>query len=296
MQNVPEAVSGFVNRQQALLDAVPCLVLLIKDFDCIAYMNQAAGRRFGDLRGDKAAEDLRKLATSAALFRLVSQTVAEKQIGTTRQATVHEAQFEYSLAPFSREENNRLHWLFLRDVTAISRQQAELARMQRQTETQLAEKAQQLAESEQARQRLVAEGESLRQKLQNPPDDGELIGSSPALRSLLEQIPAVATSDSPVLICGEPGTGKGRVAQLIRAGSSRRHRPCLDIDCRTAGLDEAALFGQAEEPAPGIFALVDSGTLFLDRVEALSLPLQNALLRTLREGRSPRSATAARAG
>jgi len=283
MQNVPETVSGFVSRQQVLLDAIPCLVMLIKDFDCIASMNQAAGRRFGDLRGEKAVEDLGKLATSAALLRQVNQIVVNNQIGVTQLVAVHDAQFEFTLAPFSEEENNRLHWLFLRDITANSRRLAEQARAQRRAEAQLRQKTRELAESEQARQMLVAEVESLEQKLHNPQDDGELVGSSPVLRSLLKQIPEVAATDSPVLICGEPGSGKGRVAQLIRAGSIRNHRPSLDIDCRTAGLDEAALLGDAEQPSPGIFALVDSGTLFLDGIEALSLPLQNTLLKTLRD-------------
>jgi transcriptional regulator with GAF, ATPase, and Fis domain len=258
--------------------------MLIKDYDCIASMNQAAGRRFGDLRGEKAVEDLGKLATSAALLRLVNQAVANNQIGTTLLVTVGEDQFEFTLAPFSQEENNRLHWLFLRDITELSRQQADQARTQSQTEALLAEKTRQLEESEKAREKHATEAKSLKEKLQNPADDGRLIGSSPALHSLLKQIGEVAANTTPVLICGEPGTGKGRVAQMIRTASARHHRPCLDIDCRTAALDEAALLGHVEQIAPGIFALVDSGTLYLDEVEALPLPLQNTLLKTLREG------------
>jgi transcriptional regulator with GAF, ATPase, and Fis domain len=226
MQNIPEVASGFVSRQQVLLDAIPCLVMLIKDYDCIASMNQAAGRRFGDLRGEKAVEDLGKLATSAALLRLVNQAVANNQIGTTLLVTVGEDQFEFTLAPFSQEENNRLHWLFLRDITELSRQQADQARTQSQTEALLAEKTRQLEESEKAREKHATEAKSLKEKLQNPADDGSLIGSSPALRSLLKQIGVVAADTTPVLICGEPGTGKGRVAQMIRTASAPRRRQC----------------------------------------------------------------------
>lgn len=119
-----------------------------------------------------------------------------------------------------------------------------------------------------------------------------IIGSSAALRSVLEQMDVVAPTDSTVLIQGESGTGKERFAQAIHALSNRRHGPLVTLNCAAipAGLLESELFGHergaftgAVSQRMGRFELAHGGTLFLDEIGDMALDLQAKLLRVLQE-------------
>lgn len=119
---------------------------------------------------------------------------------------------------------------------------------------------------------------------------GSLLGRSPAMRRLFEQLPQIAASDSTVLIQGETGTGKDLVAQEIHRHSSRRDKPLVVVDCGglPETLIEAELFGHergaftgADRARAGAFEEADGGTLFLDEIGELPLALQVKLLRAL---------------
>src|SRR3990170_1624131 len=119
-----------------------------------------------------------------------------------------------------------------------------------------------------------------------------MIGDSPALRRVIEQIAQVAPTDSTVLIQGETGTGKELVARAIHDRSPRRERPLVRINCAALPreLVESELFGHekgaftgATQQRRGRFELADGGTIFLDEVGELPLETQPKLLRVLQE-------------
>ena len=120
----------------------------------------------------------------------------------------------------------------------------------------------------------------------------QIIGSSPALERVLEQVEFVAPTDSTVLIEGETGTGKELIAHAIHNSSSRRGRPFVKLNCAAIPLDllESELFGHERGAFTGAiaqkigrFELADKGTLFLDEVGDIPPALQPKLLRVLQE-------------
>jgi transcriptional regulator with GAF, ATPase, and Fis domain len=123
-----------------------------------------------------------------------------------------------------------------------------------------------------------------------------LIGNSPAWRAVLrEAVEAARFTDAPVLVTGETGTGKERIAQLVHElGDPRRARKQLVVvDCSTIvpSLSGSEFFGHekgaftgASTVREGAFELADGGTLFLDEVGELPAPLQAELLRVVQEG------------
>jgi two-component system response regulator AtoC len=121
-----------------------------------------------------------------------------------------------------------------------------------------------------------------------------LVGSSDALRAVVERIARVAPTQATVLITGESGTGKELVARAVHDGSPRRERPFVALSCAAMpqGLLEAELFGYrrgaftgAVQSRDGLFQRAEGGTLFLDEIGDLPLPLQPKLLRVLEERR-----------
>jgi len=123
------------------------------------------------------------------------------------------------------------------------------------------------------------------------PED-EIIGRSTALQYVLNQVQAIATSESVVLIQGETGTGKEVIARAIHNQSPRRHGPLVKLNCAAipGPLLESELFGHergaftgAFNQTKGRFQQADQGTLFLDEIGDLPLELQPKLLRVLQE-------------
>jgi formate hydrogenlyase transcriptional activator len=120
----------------------------------------------------------------------------------------------------------------------------------------------------------------------------QLIGNSPALEAVLEQVERVAPTGSTVLIQGETGTGKELIARAIHNLSSRCGRSFVKLNCAAIPLDllESELFGHERGAFTGAiaqrigrFELADQGTLFLDEVGDIPLALQPKLLRVLQE-------------
>jgi formate hydrogenlyase transcriptional activator len=120
----------------------------------------------------------------------------------------------------------------------------------------------------------------------------QLMGNSPALEAVLEQVERVAPTDSTVLIQGETGTGKELIARAIHNISSRCGRSFVKLNCAAIPLDllESELFGHEKGAFTGAiaqrigrFELADKGTIFLDEVGDIPLALQPKLLRVLQE-------------
>jgi len=147
-----------------------------------------------------------------------------------------------------------------------------------------------LDELDRLRQRLEEENSYLQEEL--GADARSIVGSSPALATVLAQVTRVARSDTTVLVTGETGTGKELIARAIHEASPRRNRPLVKLNCAaiSAGLVESELFGHvkgaftgATDKHTGRFQLADGGTLFLDEVSELPLDTQVKLLRVLQE-------------
>lgn len=120
-----------------------------------------------------------------------------------------------------------------------------------------------------------------------------LLAGSESMRKLDAIISQVATTDATVLIQGESGVGKGLVAKILHARSLRRERPFVNINCAAlpAELLESELFGYdkgaftgAHRRKAGKFEMAHQGTIFLDEIGELPLPLQAKLLQVLQDG------------
>ncbi len=160
----------------------------------------------------------------------------------------------------------------------------------RETERQLEER---IAEVNELRRRLELENLYLREEVKLVHRHGDIVGDSPAIRTVLAQVEKVAATEASVLLLGETGTGKELIAQRIHDLSPRRARPLIKVNCAALPptLMESELFGRekgaytgAVSREAGRFELADGSTLFLDEVGELSLDLQTKLLRVLQEG------------
>ena len=153
-----------------------------------------------------------------------------------------------------------------------------------------------LTQIEHLKEQLELENIYLREDLRSDAPDG-IIGSSPALRNVIEQVGIVAPTTATVLIQGESGTGKELVARAIHDRSPRRQRALISVNCASIPreLFESEFFGHVKgaftgalRDRAGRFQAADSGTLFLDEVGEIPLDLQGKLLRVLQEGRFER--------
>ena len=154
-----------------------------------------------------------------------------------------------------------------------------------------------LAQAEKAldKRNLYAENQRLRAQLERPkPSETLEFGSSPKMRALREVIDRIASTKTTVLITGESGTGKERIARYLHERSDRAAGPFRVVNCGALpeALMESELFGHmkgaftgALASTPGLFREAEGGTLLLDEVGELPVPLQVKLLRVLQEKR-----------
>lgn len=135
------------------------------------------------------------------------------------------------------------------------------------------------------------EAYSLRRQLkrwqsgQGEPDQALLLGSSPVIHAFSERVAKLSAHDASVLITGEPGTGKTRVARLIHAQSRRSSARFVAFDCLRAPAPshESRLFGQEGAPGLSLLESAEGGTLYLHEVDALSPQAQERLQTALKE-------------
>jgi DNA-binding NtrC family response regulator len=140
--------------------------------------------------------------------------------------------------------------------------------------------------------RLRVENRLLQRELRSKYGFESIVGSSQALRSVLDVVAKVADSDSTVLITGESGTGKELIARAIHYNSRRAERMFVTVNCGAIPeeLLESELFGHvrgaftnAVSHREGRFALANDGTIFLDEIGDMSTNLQVKLLRVLQD-------------
>jgi DNA-binding NtrC family response regulator len=139
---------------------------------------------------------------------------------------------------------------------------------------------------------LRQENHLLRKAVQEQYRLEQLVGLSEPIKQVLEFVRKVADSDSTVMIQGESGTGKELVARMLHFNSYRRDRPLVSVNCGAIpeNLLESELFGHekgaftgATHTRMGRFEMAHGGTIFLDEIGEMSLPLQVKLLRVLQE-------------
>src|SRR3989454_859520 len=140
--------------------------------------------------------------------------------------------------------------------------------------------------------KLAQEKLYLEEEIRSEMDFEQIVGSSAALKHVLQQVETVAPSDSSVLLFGETGTGKELIARAIHDRSRRKQRTLVKLNCAAipTGLLESELFGHERGAFTGAISqtigrleLVDQGTLFLDEVGDISIEIQPKLLRALQE-------------
>lgn len=137
------------------------------------------------------------------------------------------------------------------------------------------------------------EPRSLRNLVESEEQNFGILGQSPLMQKLLEDIKIVAPTEATVLITGESGTGKELVARALHSQSERAKEPFVVVNCAAFAetLLESELFGHekgaftgAEKSREGRFVQADHGTLFLDEIGEMPLGLQAKLLRCLQQG------------
>ena len=142
-------------------------------------------------------------------------------------------------------------------------------------------------------QRLEEENAQLKEEARLHGRSEEMLGRSPVMRALFEQIERVGPSEGRVLVTGENGSGKELIARAIHAASTRRDRPFVSLNCAAVPgeLIESELFGHekgtftgASSRKIGKFERADRGTLFLDEIGDMPAAMQAKLLRVLQTG------------
>jgi DNA-binding NtrC family response regulator len=144
---------------------------------------------------------------------------------------------------------------------------------------------------------LERENRALRDAIRRGDGFGELIGRAEPMQRLYRTIEKVGATDATVLVVGESGTGKELVARTLHRSSRRAQRPFVAVNCAAIPetLIESELFGHekgsftgAHRRREGRFEEADGGTVFLDEIASMPLPLQASLLRVLQERRFTR--------
>jgi two-component system response regulator HydG len=139
---------------------------------------------------------------------------------------------------------------------------------------------------------LALENTQLKEQLLGQGDFSGIIGTSPAIREVIDTAKIAAPTDANILISGESGTGKELFAKAIHTNSKRKETSLISVNCAALSetLLESELFGHekgaftgADKPRDGLFISADKGTIFLDEIGEIPLSRQVKLLRVLQE-------------
>ena len=257
---------------RTIIDAIPQLIMAIGADGNFQYANQAVLEYTGLTREEIGSER----------FGEVFHPEDSERLRDKREAAISQrVPFEYERRV--RRKDGQFRW-FLIQYNPLLGERGEVIRWYA-TGTDIDDR-------KQAEERTRQENVALREQIDQVFMFEEIVGSSPALKTVLSSIVKVAPTDSTVLITGETGTGKELVARAIHKGSQRAGQPFVTVNCASipSSLIASELFGHekgaftgALQRRQGRFELAHSGTLFLDEIGELPAETQIALLRVLQE-------------
>jgi formate hydrogenlyase transcriptional activator len=257
---------------RTIIDAIPQLITAVGTDGSFLYANQAVLEYTG-----LAKEELRLECVHPVFHPEDSERLRDE-----REAAIsRRAPFEYERR--IRRKDGQFRW-FLVQYKPLLDERGEVSRWYA-TSTDIDDR-------KRAEERTSQENGALREQIDQVFMFEEIVGSSPALKSVLSSIVKAAPTDSTVLITGETGTGKELIARAIHKGSQRAAHAFISVNCAAipSSLIASELFGHekgaftgALQRRQGRFELAHSGTIFLDEIGELPADTQIALLRVLQE-------------
>jgi formate hydrogenlyase transcriptional activator len=257
---------------RTIIDAIPQLIVAIGTEGNFLYANQALLEYTGLTKEEVGSESFRQVFHPEDSGRLRDERAAAISRGVP---------FEYERRVRRRDGQHR--WLLVQ-YNPLRDERGEVVRWYA-TGTDIDDR-------KQAEERTRQENFALREQIDQVFMFEEIVGSSPALKTVLSSIVKVAPTDSTVLITGETGTGKELIARAIHKASQRAGHAFIAVNCASipSSLIASELFGHekgaftgALQRRQGRFELAHSGTIFLDEIGELPAETQIALLRVLQE-------------
>jgi formate hydrogenlyase transcriptional activator len=273
--NATESLRHSEERLATILDSATDAIVTIDADHHITLFNQAAEQVFRCSHAWAMGQPFDRFLSPSfrQLIRPLfdSRDAGEQKIWapegiTAVRADGEEFPVEATVSPL-QVFGTRLYTIILRDIN-----ERELARQQIHT--------------------LQTENQTLQEEIRRRQRFAEMIGDSPAIREVFEQIAVVAGTDASVLLIGETGTGKELIARALHDRSVRKDRLMVSVNCAAlpSELIESELFGHekgaftgATAQRKGRFELADSGSIFLDEVGELTAQAQAKLLRVLQQ-------------
>jgi formate hydrogenlyase transcriptional activator len=257
---------------RTIIDAIPQLIIAIGADGNFQYANQAVLEYTGLTKEEVASDKFHEVFHPEDSERLRDQREAAISRGVP---------FEYERRV--RRGDGQYRWLLVQ-YNPLLDERGQVVRWYA-TGTDIDDR-------KQAEERTRQENVALREQIDQVFMFEEIVGSSPALKTVLSSIVKVAPTDSTVLIAGETGTGKELIARAIHKASQRAGQAFIAVNCASipASLIASELFGHekgaftgALQRRQGRFELANSGTIFLDEIGELPAETQVALLRVLQE-------------
>jgi PAS domain S-box-containing protein len=267
-----EEIAKSETELRTIIDAIPQLIISVGTDGNFLSANQAVLAYTGLTREEVGSERFREVFHPEDSERLRNEREA---------ALLRKIPFEYERRV--RHRDGQYRWLLVQ-YNPLLNERGELTRWYA-TGTDIDDR-------KQAEERTRQENLALREQIDQVFMFEEIVGSSPALKTVLSSIVKVAPTDSTVLITGETGTGKELIARAVHKSSLRASQAFVTVNCASIppSLIASELFGHekgaftgALQRRQGRFELANSGTLFLDEIGELPAETQIALLRVLQE-------------
>jgi PAS domain S-box-containing protein len=257
---------------RTIIDAIPQLIIAIGADGTFLYANRAVQEYTGLMKEEVRSERFREVFHPEDTERLRD----ERDVAISRGVP-----FEYERRV--RRRDGQYRWLLVQYNPMLDERGEAIRWYATGTD---------IDDRKQAEEGTRQENAALREHIDQVFMFEEIVGSSPALKTVLSSIVKVAPTDSTVLITGETGTGKELIARAIHKSSQRAGQPFVSVNCAAipSSLIASELFGHekgaftgALQRRQGRFELAHSGTMFLDEIGELPAETQIALLRVLQE-------------